>query len=438
MTSSFSFQATADALEARIRANRLLDLPVPWVGELVFPHYGGLSIYNVAQSIPHLLGVPLPDAAPLDPDVWGGSAPAGEVDRIILFLTDGLGYRRLRSFMGDDPALRESVGALSDGRGPVPLTSVTPSTTAAALSTLWTGHTPAAHGIVGLTMFLREFSMQLYSLTYAPPGKRFAENTYAEWGMDHDKFIPVEGLGTALQAAGVPTHVLLDLRLMESGLTRLLHRGVSSRHFHMSFADFYLRLAGLLQETAGMRCVISVYWPAVDALSHAYGADTPFVRAEVRQQFESLRQVLETDGVADGRTMLFLLADHGHYDVPRLVDFRRHPQAGPVRDAMRFGMSGEGRLPYLNLFADRREQAIDALRRDFADTLTVIDSRAALEAGLFGPEPPYAESLPRLGDAVLIPRLEYMVVDSSPEMVVSAHGGLTDWEMLVPFIWKRL
>lgn len=430
--------ALADALEARIRANRLLDLPVPWAGELVFPHYGGLSIYNLAQSVAQVLGVELPPGAPLDEAVWGGSSPVGQVDRVVMFLSDGIGYRWLRRFMDDDPALRQAVADLSDGRGPLPLTSITPSTTAAALTTLWTGHTPIAHGIVGLTMFLREFSMPFYSLTFAPPGRRFAENTYAQWGLNPDTFIPVEGLAPALQAAGVPTHLLLDYRLMEGGLSRMLHRGVSARHFHLSLSDFWLRLGETLRATAGQRCVVSIYWPGVDALAHAYGADTPYTRAEIRQQFENLTRVLQDKSARDGRTLLFFLADHGHHDVPQLVDFRRHPQAGPVRAALRFGMSGEGRLPYLNLLPDQRGAALDALSRDFADDLAWVDSRAAADAGLFGPEPAYTEALHRLGDAVIIPRLGRLVIDSSPEAVVSAHGGLTDWEMLVPFIWKRL
>lgn len=83
--------ALADALEARIRANRLLDLPVPWAGELVFPHYGGLSIYNLAQSVAQVLGVELPPGAPLDEAVWGGSSPVGQVDRVVMFLSDGIG-----------------------------------------------------------------------------------------------------------------------------------------------------------------------------------------------------------------------------------------------------------------------------------------------------------------------------------------------------------
>lgn len=438
MTTDFTLQPTADALEARIRANRLLSLPVAWADEMVFPHYGGLSIYNLAQSVAHVLGVDLPNPVPLDEAVWGGDSPVGQVDRVVMFLSDGLGYRWLRRFMDDDPALRAAVADLSEGRGPLPLTSVTPSTTAAALTTLWTGHTPIAHGIIGLTMFLREFSMQFYSLTFAPPGRRFAENTFAQWGLNPDTFIPVEGLAMALQAAGVPTHLLLDYRLMESGLSRLLHRGVSQRHFHLSFADFWLRLGEALRATTGQRCVVSVYWPAVDALAHAYGANTPYLRAEVRQQFENMTRLLADSGIRDGRTLLLFLADHGHHDVPRLVDFRRHPQAGPVRAALRCGMSGEGRLPYLNLLPDGRDEALETLSCDFADTLTWVDAHAAAYAGLFGPEAPYAESLHRLGDAVIVPRLGCMVIDSSPEPVVSAHGGLTDWEMLVPFIWKRL
>lgn len=438
MTAAFTFQHTADTLEARIRANRLFNLSASWASEMVFPHYSGLSIYNLAQSVAHVLGVELPNAAPLDAAVWGSDPPVGQVDRVVMFLSDGLGYCWLRRFMDDDSALRQAVADLSEGRGPLPLTSVTPSTTAAALTTLWTGHTPIAHGIVGLTMFLREFSMQFYALTFSPPSKRFPENAFAQWGLNPDTFIPVDGLAAALQNAGVPTHLLLDYRLMDTGLSRLLHRSVSERHLHVSFGDFWLRLSDTLRATAGQRCVVSVYWPAVDTLAHVYGADTPYLRAEVRQQFEALVRALADDRVQDRRTLFLFLADHGHHDVRQFVNLRHHPQAGPVQAAQRLSLSGEGRLPYLTLLPEQRTVALETLSRDFADMLTWVDARTAVAAGLFGPEPPYAEALHRLGDVVLIPRLGYMVFDTPPEPIVSAHGGLADWEMLVPFIWKRL
>ena len=53
---TFSSAQTADELEAEIRANRMMDVQVDWRDEVVFPHFGGLSIYNLARTILEFFG----------------------------------------------------------------------------------------------------------------------------------------------------------------------------------------------------------------------------------------------------------------------------------------------------------------------------------------------------------------------------------------------
>ena len=51
-----------------------------------------------------------------------------------------------------------------------------------------------------------------------------------------------------------------------------------------------------------------------------------------------------------------------------------------------------------------------------------------------GPSPGGADR----GTVTLIPRREWIVEDPSVGLLplVSWHGGLSDWEMLIPLIWK--
>jgi hypothetical protein len=69
----------------------------------------------------------------------------------------------------------------------------------------------------------------------------------------------------------------------------------------------------------------------------------------------------------------------------------------------------------------------------------VISPSAALAAGLFGPETPYAETGPRLGDWLLLAR-QGVVIGDRPRRTngsVSRHGGLSDREMLVPLLMRK-
>ncbi len=442
MPADFSLHTTATELEARLRAYRPLQFAPDWTQDWIFPHFQGLSLVNLAQSIPHLLGIALPDARPLDAAVWAGDDPAGRVDRVVLFLSDGLGYKLLQQFMTDDAALRGLLGDLTDGRGAVPLTSISPSTTVAALTTLWTGRAPIAHGIVGLGMFLREFSMPVYMLSLSPYTVPVAPGAFVQWGLDPQTFVPVPGLPELLAKAGIPTHLLLEKSLMGTGLSQVLHRGVRKehRHRHAGMSDFWLRLRDVLAQTRGQRCAVQVYYPPFDTLAHAYGADTPYTRHEVHEQFSQLNTLLGDPVVQDGRTLFLFAADHGHYNASHVINFSTDPRAQPLVDALRTVGTGEPRMAYLTARDGMRQQIIGTLEREYGDELVWVNSDDAVRAGLFGSEPAYAEALHRLGDVIVFPRLGGLVTDRDDGLssLVSWHGGLADWEMLIPLIWKWL
>src|SRR3954447_21934591 len=106
------------------RGPRSLDLV-----EAVKPDYSGP---NVTGIVPALLGV-----RPVD---WMPAPVAGARSTVLLVL-DGLGWEALQSFPDRLPELR----AFSGG----PVTTVVPSTTPAALTSIATGLPPARHGITG-------------------------------------------------------------------------------------------------------------------------------------------------------------------------------------------------------------------------------------------------------------------------------------------------
>lgn len=438
MNSHFTMSAIASQLETRIRANRLA-LPAAWSDEIVLPYYDGLSLLNVPPTILSLLGASSTGVRGLDEAVWGGNSPNGNVQRVVLFLTDGLGYLWLRQLLQADPELAEIVGELTEGRGLVPLTSIAPSTTAVALPTLWTGVPSAVHGMVGTWLFLRQFSMMGDMLKFKPVAGVHRNEIFGEWGMEPEKFLPVPTLPERLAEAGIPTHLLLPKELLNTGLSRIMHRGVAHHHVHGGYSDFWLRLQEVLAMTQGQRAYVNIYWPAIDTLSHAYGAHTSYLHTEVKFQLSRLRDVLNDPAIRDGQTLFILMADHGHHDAKQMVLLGQDALIDPVYDAMRGLPGGESRFAYLYLRAGKKQQVIDTIETHFADTLTWMDSEDALARGLFGPGIAYHETIHRLGDLIVLPRLNWQLRKAERKSeAISRHGGLSDWEMLIPFLWKRI
>lgn len=420
-------------LEIRIRNNRLLTLPTTWANEVIFPAYDGLSLLNISHTIAQMLGVEA--ELPLDEAVWNGDNPTGEIDRVVVFLTDGLGYMWLKRLMEDDADLARTVDELTDHRGPVPLTSIAPSTTAVALPTLWSGVSPAQHGMIGTRIFLREFSTLGDMLSFKPVQGIHRRDIFADWGSAPAEFIPVPTLGEKLTQLDVPTHLLLQKSLMKSGLSSIMHRGVTHFHPISGFSEVWLRLHDILKETAGKHCYVSVYWPAVDAESHLYGAHNRYLHAEVKYQLTQLCDLLRHEDIQDGRTLFMIIADHGHHDAPQNIDLS---ETDTIFNALRGGTGAEARFTYLYLRAEQKQQVIDTIEESFAHCLTWIEPEEALNNGLFGPGSPYQETIHRLGDLILVSRLNWRTSEPARAFSsVSRHGGLSEWEMLIPLLWRR-
>ena len=437
MTLPFSAVANAAQIETTIRRNRLLDLPASWQDEIIYPHFGGLSIYNVAQTVAGLFG--LPAGSPLDPAIWVQESALADIVRIVLIITDGLGYKLLNTLMEEDEDLRTAVYDLTDGRGPIPLTSVAPSTTAVALPTIWTATMPSTHGLLGTTLFLREFAVLANMLAYKAMASPEPREALTAWGLPTEDFVPVASLGQLLNTVAVPTHLLLDKDLLGSGLSKFMHRGIDNRHIHVGLNDIWLRLCDVLTDTVGQRCFVSTYWPAVDALSHLYGMWSPYLRDEVRRQMMALRDVLTSSAVSDGQTLVMILADHGHLDVanPLRLDQEKHLQ--PIQDAMRFPFSGDKRFSQIYLREGQKQRVIETLLRDFSAQLTWVEPAIALESQLFGTGSVHPEFFHRTGDLTIISRMGTCLYDNYRDRLpVSAHGGLSEWEMIVPLLWKRI
>ena len=102
---------------------------------MVRPDYDGACIANL---VPALLGHTEPDAA-----VDWLPASARQSRQIVLLVVDGLGWEQLRARAALAPTL-----TAADGIDQA-ITSVAPTTTACALTSITTGSRPCHHGLLG-------------------------------------------------------------------------------------------------------------------------------------------------------------------------------------------------------------------------------------------------------------------------------------------------
>jgi len=415
-----------------LTSHRISDLDLGT--DTVHPHYSGLSILNLAASLEGWLGLAPGAHVPIQMPALDSLANGAQ--QVVVCLLDALSFPRFTAWLeGPGRPLRNLVdrGLLA------PLTSVVPSTTTSALTTLWTGRSPAEHGILGYELLLREYGLIANMITLAPAAFDNQRGLLERAGVRPQSLLPVPTLGTRLTQAGIEAHAFIGNSIRGSGLSRM-HYADTTLHGFGSPADLWHSLRKLVERPADGKRFAWAYYSGVDALSHIYGPDSDLVRAEfeffVRAMVDLFVQPLDQRAGRD--VLLLLLSDHGQVatTVQPRFQLAQHPE---FTRGLHCSPTGEARLAYLYLRPGQAELVREYTNREWPDAFTWLDSGDALRAGLFGPGIPCEQAASRLGDAVLVSHgSAYLWWADKPDTLLGRHGSLTAEEMLVPLLATRL
>ena len=423
--------------------SRTVPGPLPPDQGWVSPHYDGLSIANVPATITTLLGSSpstpsdqvLPGALPSLPyELWADWVPG--LRRVVLVILDALGYRMLQGMLarGEGKAFFD----LAEAGLMVPLTSVFPSTTDAALVSLSTGRPPAEHGWLAYTMYLREVGIAANAILLCPVWTR-KPDLLLDWGLKLESLIPIPTMAERLASMGVTTGAVSSTHFQGTGFSTMLYRGVAEIRGHLHASDFWGQLRHLLAETRGQRAVLTAYWSGLDTLAHAYGPDTDLCRAEFRTISHLLAQELLDSLPHQDRegTLLLITADHGQIHIPSEHILTASEDAALSRHLM-VPIVGESRAAFVYPRPGRAEVIRSYLTSTHPGWFTVLDSAEVLEAGLMG-KPISDETYARAGELLVLPNRDHALQQALPSVpLVGRHGGLTQEEMLVPLLGVRL
>lgn len=411
-----------------IQTHRLEGLSLP--DDLVMPHYEGFSLVNLPATVTQLLGIPMFGQAPLDGIIT--DALDGPFKKVVLLLVDALGYQLFQEMVQPE---RDLVwGRYFDQAVVSPITSICPSTTASALTTLWTGAGSGAHGIIGYEMWSKTFGMVINNILHAAANSRNDVGGLSRAGFDPAVFMDQPLLGPHLREHGVKPTTFIHSSIARSGLSVMQMRDVGL-HTYVNEADLSVSLADYLNRRHGIREYVYVYYSDVDTLMHRYDASDQ----RVMLQFTAFSQLFENGFLkrltreAAAETLLIVTADHGSIGTPAYerFDLANHPG---LTDCLVMQPTCEHRLPFLYIKPGR----VDAVREYFAETwpddFILIEPQAALDRGLFGKGPFVEGVLERLGDLIAVTMGDaYLWWSPRPNLMAGRHGGLSAGEMLTPF-----
>ncbi len=406
--------------------------PEPPLG-LPRPAYLGRSIGNLASTIWAAVRGEPPDPATgmlagleagLDP-FGGGRAPG----TIVVLLIDGLGWFPFARWARGAAAREEVLRRFAR-----PITTVFPTTTTAALTSLSTGAAPSTHGLVGYRQYLPRFGAVADLLRMSPAGIP---------GMDllvHRDFRPdlVTGVPTIFRR-GLAGTVLSRDRFEGTGFTRILYDGAEYVPYATA-ADLAHQLTHLLLRDDPPRVIYS-YWDELDTIQHLRGPEeSGLFDLEFSHVLDLVDHVAgEVPGDRARTTTVILTGDHGQ--VPSGIDRQvRVDQMVEVAREMAHPLAGDRRAGFFAAKPGRREMLGEALRRALPEGTRLVPMDDALAGGLFGPAPYHPELAARLGDFLALLPAPYGLTDLPPgaappkRHLFGSHGGLDPEELLVPLV----
>ena len=367
---------------------------------MVVPDYGGACLSSV---VPALLDrrQGLPSWMP------SGLARLAEARQVLLLVLDGIGWDHLQRRRDDLPCL----GAGEGGR----ITSVAPTTTATALTSITTGSTPAEHGIVGYRMAVGEDGRPADEVL-----------NVLQWRIgtaDARRRLPAPALQRRPPFGGLGVAVLTRADFAPTGFT--------AAHLHGTRLVGWRVPSTLVVEAGrvlrGGAPFVYAYYDGLDKVAHEHGLGEHY-EGELRTVD---RLVEELVGTLPPGAALVVTSDHGQVEVGSNA---RLPAPELVAATALF--SGEGRFRWLHARPGAAGDLLEAAEELHGGEAWVRTRRQLVDDGVFGgPLAPEVEA--RLGDVALLAHAPVAFLDpadTGETRLAARHGSLTAAEVWVPLL----
>ena len=335
--------------------------------------------------------------------------PLQEAERIVLLVIDGLGYEQLQRHAHIAPNLMSLVGGS--------ITTIAPSTTASALTSLVTGASPAEHGIVGYRMDMGDSVM----------------NSLRWWSDTRDlrKVHPPASVQPIPPFVGMTIPVVSRAELEGSAFTEAHLRGSRPCGWRAA-SSIVAQCASLI--SFGEKFVYA-YYDGVDKIAHERGFGA-YYDAEIAATDWLVGALLNT---LPSGTTLAITADHGQVQ----VDDNVVHLSDDIKATLHH-QSGEGRFRWLHAKRGQESDLLQIATDLYSDIAWIASRDQVVEEAWLGPARGgrIADQVKRrLGDVALVPFTATTFddpLDSGPFSLVCRHGSLTADEMFVPFLARTV
>ena len=363
---------------------------------IVFPDYQN-SILNVTSSLLKYYGVStnVPSNPVLD------KVLVKKYRNIVYVLVDALGVEILNRHKDVSTALNNDFVQI--------ITSVFPSTTVSATTSVMTGLPPISTGWLGWCQYVKEVEK---SDIFFMNKDYYSESTVFEENIAN-KVAPVKKIYQLIEEADSSVHTL-----------EVFPAFAQPEH------DTFMKECITVVETCKKKGkhFIYTYWDKLDYIMHETGPGSIEVNqmlASIDKGYQYLTKNLEKD------TLVVLIADHGQVEVCP-IELRKYPS---LWDTFVHEPSIESRATAFFIKPEKRVEFEDMFNHYFRDYFMLLTKAEVLAMKLFGTGVIHERIDEFLGDYMAIAIDHYYFKLAEGKFVMRGqHAGLLKEEMQVPLI----
>ena len=326
---------------------------------------------------------------------------AEKPDNVFVLLIDAMGSKILERHLPEDSFLRSHMIR--------EMTTVYPSTTAAATTIFSTGLAPVSSGWMGWMEYFKE--VDDYRILFWN-GSYYSHARHTDSAVQNA--LVLQGtLQKSFEAAGSSMRVI-NPKFDPEGV-----------HSMEEMKDRILEYANTLHNT-----FTYAYWDEFDALMHEVGTEDPKTKKELCHIDDVVRDLAEQ--LPEGN-LLFVIADHGQINTVTEDILTAHPD---LAETLERRAALEARTVVLYVKPERRNDFEELFKTYYGDSFELYTSEefAKIFMGEF-PHHPRVKDL--LGDYVAVAKGRKSLVTGADRVMVGDHAGLTEDEMMIPLIVYR-
>lgn len=353
-------------------------------------------------------------------------------EAVILLFIDAFGWRFWQQFK-DHPLIQrfEEQGIVSK------ITSQFPSTTAAHVTTIHTGLTPAQSGIYEWYQYEPKVDRVIAPLLFSYAGDDIHESLLATKISPQEMF-PFTSFYERLHKEHIDSFLFHEAHINQSSYSQAVTKGAHLLGY-LSLQQGLRSLRELQDQQKNRKTYSFLYHSHIDFVGHRKGIESAAFRNSILYCLDHIeKELIPTLEKAHKKTALLVTADHAMVSISPHKTLYINKVLPHLKDSLVVqDPAGSCRDLFLKIKEEERNAIIAQIRNEVEGMAEVWKIEDLIDHGVFGKGPLSDRFMQRVGNTVILPydhqAVWWLEKHRFEQHFYGSHGGLTPEEMETVF-----